>query len=143
MQLPRLLFVLGYAGLLPFVAGPLWLSVSPQTAPVWLDQAWLLYAAMLAAFMAGTFWGLALIVAENPAGLVGLVLSALLMLMAWGTTLLPLHEALIALAVVFILLVCAELWRERVLDPMSSYFKLRVTLTLGVLVCITWRYWLV
>jgi hypothetical protein len=142
MKLPRLLFALGYAGLLPFIAGPLWLTLAPQSAPVWLDQAWLLYAAMIAAFMAGTFWGLALIVAENPAGLLGLPLSALLMLLAWGSLLLPFDFALLALALVFILLVLSELWRERVLDPMSSYFRLRVVLTLGVLACMVWRYWL-
>ncbi|WP_051362370.1 DUF3429 domain-containing protein [Solimonas soli] len=142
MNLPRLLFALGYAGLLPFIAGPLWLTLSPQSAPVWLDQAWLLYAALIAAFMSGTFWGLALIVAENPAGLFGLVASALLMLLSWGAVMLPFSLALPALAGVFILLALAELWRERVLDPMSSYFRLRVVLTLGVLVCITWRHWL-
>jgi len=142
MNLPRLLFVLGYAGLVPFIAGPLWLTVSPHTAPLWLDQAWLLYAAMIAAFMAGTFWGLALIVSGNPAGLLGMGFSAVLMLLSWGTAMLPFSWALPALAGVFILLVLAELWRERVLDPMSSYFRLRVVLTLGVLGCIVWRYWL-
>lgn len=139
MNLPRLLFVLGYAGLLPFIAGPLWLSVAPQTVPDWLDRAWLLYAAMIAAFMAGSFWGLALVVAENPAGLFGILLSAVLMLLAWAASLLPFREALLALAGVFVLLGLAELWRERELDPMSSYFRLRIVLTLGVLACLAWR----
>ncbi|MFT4047823.1 MAG: DUF3429 domain-containing protein [Solimonas sp.] len=142
MNLPRLLFALGYAGLVPFAAGPLWLTLSPQTAPLWLDQAWLLYAALIAAFMAGTFWGLALIVAENPAGLFGLLASALLLLLSWGSVMLPFAAALPALAGVFVLLALLELWRERVLDPMSSYFRLRIVLTSGVLACMIWRHWL-
>jgi hypothetical protein len=140
MNLPRSLFLLGYAGLIPFIAGPLWLTLAPDSAPPWLDQAWLLYAALIAAFMAGTFWGLALVVAENPAGRLGMLLSAVLMLLAWGAALLPFFTALLALAIVFLLLALAELWRERVLDPMSSYFRLRIALTVGVLACIAWRY---
>lgn len=140
MRLPPLLFVLGYAGLLPFAAAPLWLSVSPQTAPVWLDQAWLLYAGFIAAFMAGSFWGLALIVAQNPAGQLGLLMSAVLLVMAWASVLLPFSLALMAIAAVFLLLAAAEIWRERVLDPVGSYFRLRITLTIGVLACIVWRF---
>src|SRR3546814_9206643 len=101
MRLPSLLYVLGYAGLLPFIAGPLWLSVSPTTAPLWLDQAWLLYAAPIAAFMAGSFWCLALILIENPAGQFGLLMSAAFMLLAWFSIQLPFDLSLAALTVVF------------------------------------------
>jgi hypothetical protein len=139
MKLPPLLFILGYAGLLPFVAGPLWLTLAPRTVPVWFDGVWLLYAASIAAFMAGSFWGLALVVAQNPAGQVGMLISAVLMLAAWGSMLLPFSLALMSLALVFVLLAAAEVWRERVLDPVSSYFRLRMTLTIGVLICIVWR----
>lgn len=140
MRLPPLLYVLGYAGLLPFVAGPLWLSLAPNSAPLWLDQAWLLYAALIAAFMAGSFWGLALIVVENPAGKWGLLLSAALLVLSWFSILLPFGPSLAALTLVFLLLAAAEIWRERVLDPVSSYFRLRMALTIGVLVCVAWRY---
>lgn len=139
MKLPRLLFVLGYAGLLPFFAGPVWLTFWPQTAPPALDQAWLLWGAMIAAFMAGSFWGLALVVAENPAGLFGILLSAVLVALAWLAMLLPFSSALWALAGVFLLLALAEVWRERTLDPMSSYLSLRITLTVGVFIAISWR----
>lgn len=139
MRLPRLLYVLGYAGLLPFLAGPLWLTVSPQTAPVWLDHAWLLYAAMIASFMAGSFWGLALVVIENPAGLLGSIFSAVMMVTAWIALLLPFTQTLYLLALVFLLQVIGEFWRERVLDPMSSYLYLRITLTVGVFAAMVWR----
>lgn len=139
MRLPPLIYLLGYSGLIPFVAGPLWLTLSPGTAPAMLDRLWIDYAAMIASFMAGTFWGMAIITAGGPDGLIGMVMSTVLMLLAWATMALPFKLALIALAGVFVLLVLAEIWRERVLDPLSGYFTLRISLTAGVLVCIGWR----
>ena len=94
---------------------------------------------MIAAFMAGSFWGLALVVADNPAGLFGILLSAVLVALAWLAMLLPFSSALWALAGVFLLLALAEIWRERTLDPMSSYLSLRITLTVGVFIAISWR----
>ncbi len=139
MKLPPLVYVIGYAGLIPFLCGPLWLSFSPQTAPANLDALWLGFAAVIAGFMAGTLWGMAIFTAEGPDGRLGMAMSTVLMLLAWGAMVLPFKLALIALAVVFVLLVLAEIWRERVLDPLSGYFTLRVSLTTGVLVCIAWR----
>ncbi|GAC1630758.1 MAG: hypothetical protein NVS9B10_23440 [Nevskia sp.] len=139
MKLPPLIYVLGYAGLIPFVAGPLWLMAAPGSAPVWLDRMWLNYAAMIASFMAGTLWGMAIFTAGGPNGLLGMALSTVLLLLAWAAMALPFKLALIALAAVFVLLVLAEIWRERVLDPLSGYFTLRLTLTLGVLACLGWR----
>jgi len=139
MRLPPLVFVLGYAGLIPFLLGPAWLTFSPQTAPDWLDRLWLLYAAMIASFMAGTFWGMSLLVAEGTEGMIGMGLSAVLFMLAWGTLALPFRQCLFALAGVFVLLVAAEVWRERTIDPLSGYFTLRATLTIGVLATIAWR----
>ena len=139
MLLPRLLNVLGYAGLIPFLAGPAWLTFSPETVPPWLDHAWMQYAGMIAAFMAGSFWGLALLASEGPAGLLGLVIATGLAGLAWMAMVLPFHEELYALIFVFMAQLLAEFWRERVLDPMSGYFVMRITLTLGVLGSIVWR----
>jgi hypothetical protein len=139
MRLPPLVFILGYAGLIPFIVAPLWLTVSPQTAPGWLDHVWVSYAVMIACFMSGTFWGLALIVAEGPNGMIGVVLASVLMILTWGASLLPFRQELLALAAVYLLLVLSEIWRERTLDPLSGYFTLRVTLTAGVLLMIGWR----
>ncbi len=139
MRLPPLVFLLGYAGLIPFIAAPLWFTLSPTTAPAWLDRVWVSYAVMIACFMSGTFWGLALIVSEGTNGMIGMAMSAVLMMLTWGASLLPFRQELLALAVVYLLLVLAEIWRERVLDPLSGYFALRSTLTAGVLVTISWR----
>ena len=142
-RLPLLVFALGYSGLLPFIAGPLWLTAMPASAPVWLDSLWISYAALIASFMAGTLWGLALPTSEGPNGLIGMAISTGLMLRAWVANALPFASAILALAAVFVLLVIAEIWRERVLDPLSGYFSLRVSLTFGVLVCLAWRWLLI
>ena len=139
MRLPPMVYLLGYAGLIPFLLGPAWLMLAPQSAPPWLDRLWLLYAGLIAAFMAGTFWGMALLVVEGPAGKLGMAISGLLMLLAWGALALPFRQSLFALAGVFVLLVLAEIWRERTIDPLSGYFTLRATLTVGVLATIAWR----
>ncbi|MDE0853392.1 MAG: DUF3429 domain-containing protein [Nevskia sp.] len=139
MKLPPLVYALGYAGLIPFLAGPVWLSFAPQSAPPWLDHLWLLYAAMIASFMSGTFWGMSLLVAEGPNGMIGMAMSAVLFLLSWGALALPFRLCLFALAGVFVLLVAAEVWRERTIDPLSGYFTLRASLTIGVLLTIAWR----
>lgn len=139
MRLPPLVYLLGYSGLIPFLAAPAWLTLSPETAPPWLDRMWLNFAAMVASFMAGSFWGMALIVVEGPQGKLGMAMSAGLMLLAWLSLMLPFQASLYALGGVFLLLVLAEIWRERTIDPLSGYFTLRGSLTAGVLVAIVWR----
>lgn len=108
MKLPRIVVVLGYAGLLPFLLGPLWLTVAPADAPAWLDRIWISYVAMIAAFMAGTFWGFALPACEGPQGLAGLLGSSVLMILAWAALLLPLplQGAMLGLMAVFLLQLC-------------------------------------
>lgn len=140
MDLPRAVLMLGYSGLIPFLIGPLWLTLSPGTAPQWLDVAWLSYVALIASFMAGTFWGFALPASQGPAGQLGLVIAVLLMLLAWVATLLPFALSLGLLTIVYLLLLVADFWRERVLDTIGGYFRLRTGLTLGVLVAMAWRY---
>lgn len=139
MKLPRLVSLLGYAGLIPFFAGPVWLWLWPATAPHWLDHAWFVWVGMIAAFMAGTFWGFALPASEGPAGTMGLVFSMVLMLAAWAAMSLPLTPALIGLILVFLLLLLADFWRERTLGEVEGYFTLRTVLTIGACLAIGWR----
>ena len=55
-------------------------------------------------------------------------------------TLLPFGPSLALLGLVFLLLLAADFWRERVLDTLDGYFRLRTTLTLGVLAAVVWRF---
>lgn len=138
-MLSPLAFWLGLSGLLPFLVGPLWLMLSPATAPAWLDAAWHQYLAMITSFMAGTFWGFAVPLSGGTGGLLGLLMSAGLMLLSWAAMALPFGQSLMMLGAVLLLLLLADFWRDRVLDSIEGYFRLRVILTIGVLVCIGWR----
>ena len=139
MRLPLIVTLLGYAGLIPFVLGPLWLTVSPATAPAWLDRAWVDYATLIAAFLAGTFWGFALPAIQGPSGILGMFIATGLMLLTWLTMVLPLAYELYLLALVFLLQLLADFWRERTLDTLPGYFLLRVTLTAGAIATLGWR----
>jgi hypothetical protein len=144
MKLPPLVMGLGYAGLVPFLAGPLWLTVAPASAPDWLDHVWLAYVTLIAAFMAGTFWGFALTAIQGPEGLLGVLAASGLMLLTWVSMWLSSFMGTLAvLAVVFLLLLLADFWRERTLDTIPGYFFMRTLLTAGVLVAISWRVLLV
>lgn len=139
MRLPILVTLLGYAGLLPFFAGPLWLTLAPGTAPAWLDAMWIAYVTLLAAFLAGTFWGFALPAIQGPAGVLGMFIASVLMLLTWLSMSLAGNLRIEAMMVVFALLLLADFWRERTLDTLPGYFALRSTLTVGAIAGIAWR----
>ena len=139
MRLPLIVTLLGYAGLIPFVIGPAWLTVSPQTAPDWLDGMWANYVTLVAAFLAGTFWGFALPAVQGPNGLLGMFMASVLLLLIWLATPLAFQVQLYALAGVFALLLLADFWRERTLDTLPGYFMLRTVLTAGAIAAIAWR----
>lgn len=138
MRLPLVVTLMGYVGLIPFVAGPLWLTVAPATAPAWLDPVWLNYVTLIAAFLAGTFWGFALPAIEGPAGILGLAIASGLLLLTWLAMSLPSLQLLL-LGVVFLVLLLADFWRERTLDTIPGYFRLRALLTIGAIGTIAWR----
>ena len=138
MRLPLIVVLLGYTGLVPFVLGPAWLTFSPQTAPEWLDAAWAGYVTLLAAFLAGTFWGFALPAIEGPNGMLGVFIASLLLLLTWVTMVVNSVWQLYLLALVFLFQLLADYWRERTLDTIPGYFRLRVTLTVGAIASIAW-----
>ena len=139
MRLPLIVTLLGYAGFVPFLLGPGWLYFSPATAPVWLDRAWTAYVVLLAAFLAGTFWGFALPAIQGPAGMLGAFIASVLLALTWVTMLMSYPLQLYALAAVFAMLLLADFWRERTLDTLPGYFMLRTTLTVGAIGAIAWR----
>ena len=139
MKLPPLVFALGFAGQVPCFVDPLWLWLSPLSAPGWLDGAWLAYVALVAAFMAGTFWGFSAPAAQGRDGVIGLVVASAMLVAAWLSLLLPFNAAVVALAVLYAAQFAAEIWRERALDTIPGYFKLRAVLTGGALVSILLR----
>ena len=139
MRLPLFVTLLGYAGFVPFLVGPLWLTLAPGSAPAWLDTAWLHYVTLLAAFLAGTFWGFALPAIEGPDGVLGVFIASALLLLTWVAMVIAPAYQLYVLALVFLLQLLADFWRERTLDTIPGYFKLRVLLTVGAIATIAWR----
>jgi len=139
MKLPPLVFVLGFAGLLPCFIDPLWIATAPQSAPAWLDHVWLLYVALVAAFMAGTFWGFSAPAAQGDAGKIGVLVASALVLATLIAVALPFKSAVAALAAVYLMQLAAEYWRERALDTIPGYFRLRVQLTVGAVAALSLR----
>ena len=139
MRLPILVTLLSYAGLIPFALGPAWMTFAHGNVPVWLDPTWHNYVTLLAAFLAGTFWGFALPAVQGPAGMFGMLIASVLMLLTWFAMSLEPTTRLYLMAVVFLLLLVADFWRERTLDTLPGYFALRSTLTVGAIASIGWR----
>lgn len=92
-ELPLSARRLGYAGLLPFVAGALlvWLVHDPVLQDVAFGLA--AYAALIASFLGGIHWGLAFRQEEPPSAWLawGVVPS----LVAWPALLMPPHAGLV------------------------------------------------
>ena len=139
MRLPNWIIALSLAGLIPFFAGPLVILLGDDALWPRVDEAWRSYVALLAVFLAGSFWGFALIAVNGAAGAAGILIASALMLLAWAATLLPFRESLYAFALIFLLLLLADYWRERVLGSMPGYFELRAVLTVGALISIGLR----
>lgn len=139
MRIPPYIIVLSYAGLIPAFAVPLWRTLAPGSAPAMIDVVWIAYIQLMAAFLAGTFWGFALPAVEGVAGMAGMSIAAILLLISWGAAILSPPASLYLFSAVFLLLLLAEFWRERYLGTIEGYFRLRAVLTLGTVAAIAWR----
>ncbi|MDP1901635.1 MAG: DUF3429 domain-containing protein [Rubrivivax sp.] len=107
-ELPRLARRLGYAGLIPFVAGALlvWL-VHPDAHP-YVTLALSSYAAVTVAFIGAIHWGLALRQPDPPA--VGLGWGVVPALVAWLAVMMPPGAGLVILGAM--LLACYAVDRQ-------------------------------
>ena len=142
MQKNKLATVLGYAGLIPFVAGTAALFSSDPAVSGPALYSLTVYAAVILSFMGAVHWGLAM--QHNvDTGHWQLGLSVLPALVAWASLSLQApRDSLITLAIAFVVLLMADLWAiARHLVP-SWYRTLRVPLTIVVVVALgvaAWR----
>ena len=125
--------VLGYGGLLPFAALALGLWLAPEGWLPILEPALLVYAGLIASFLGGVAWGLALKETVDPAALVR---SVLWPLAAWPLVLIGGWVGCLGLAALF----AALLWSDegaaaRVAPPW--YMMLRRPLSYGVIASLT------
>jgi hypothetical protein len=120
--------LLGYAGLIPFVAAAmaLWLLPEGSTGSALAGPALSGYAAVIVSFLGGIHWGVALRQPAPPAGLLawGVVPS----LVAWVALLLPLPWAL-ALLGAMLLLCWAVDWAVYPRYALTRWLPLRLRLS--------------
>jgi hypothetical protein len=129
---PRPAAILGYGGLLPFLAG------AALAWPGALDRglvtdAFVAYSATILAFLGGLQWG----VAMQPTGdrfAERLAVGVTPALVAWIALLLPDLPGAVLLGVAFAALLAWERWRPSVVLP-RWYPALRLRLTVIVVLC--------
>jgi hypothetical protein len=125
---PRLAALLGYAGLIPFVvlSAALWLL--PSTYQVFINQALLLYASLILAFMGAVHWGLAMLQADIDYQR-QLVISVIPALVAWLALFLPEILNYSVLIIAFALLCLFDTRMSKTGRAPSWYPRLRSPLT--------------
>lgn len=125
--------VLGYAGLLPFLAATAAIFSSDPTVSGPALYALTVYAAVILSFMGAVHWGLAM-QSDRAAARWQLAASVVPLLAACLlVVVLPPHSALIGLGVAFLVLLGADLLAVRQGLAPGWYTRLRVPLT--VLTC--------
>lgn len=93
---------LGYAGLLPFVGGAVWLAAGPAGQQALAAQALAAYAATIVSFLGGIHWGLAFAASGGPST-ARLAWGVVPSLLAWPALLLPASAGLALLAATLVL----------------------------------------
>ena len=132
-HLPPWTRVLGYGGLVPFVAGALLMLAVPDAGTRQLAaRALIAYGAVILSFLGGVHWGLVL--REAPARAAGMLVAGVLpSLVGWAALLLPFDTAAALQVGAF---GAFWLYEHRVLGPTvlpPAYLALRRWLTLVVI----------
>ena len=138
---PALATILGYAGLIPFIAASavLFTSNPGLTGPALYSLT--VYAAVILAFMGAVHWGVAM-QSNAPSSNLQLVLSVLPALIAWlSLSLQTPRNALLTLAVSFVLMLAADLYAGAKFLVPSWYRSLRIPLSLVVVACLLISAW--
>lgn len=136
----RSIQILGYAGLIPFLVLPLLVALSDSPDPARPSALFLHYSGIILGFMAGVIWPVLYqterstpmaLLAVTPAVLAFLAIAFLSDL------------ALLALAVLFICLRLAEVFTGIDQRYPFAYRRLRWHLTVVVVGCHLWLYWII
>jgi Protein of unknown function (DUF3429) len=124
---------LGFAGLIPFITGAVWVWAARATpSSAFAAFALAAYAATIVAFLGGVHWGPAL--RDGGRDRVALVWGVAMQLAAWLALLLPSRPALVALASLLVLcLVFDRRMYGRV--GLGAWLPMRLQLTAGAVAC--------
>lgn len=93
---------LGLAGLLPFVGGALLVWIVNEEAHPYVVDALAGYAALIASFLGGLHWGLAMRLPEGPARTRRFTWAVIPSLIAWVGLTMPAYAGLVVLGVLLI-----------------------------------------
>jgi hypothetical protein len=136
-KVPLLASVLGYAGLIPFVAGAVLLWTTPAVHHGYLRAVLQSYAAIILAFMGAIHWGLAMrdekLVSRTQLGLSVLPALSGWLALAW----LPVQQIYLVLIIAFIILAMADVRATRLGLTPQWYPKLRMPLTTIVVIALS------
>jgi hypothetical protein len=130
----RLAWILGLAGLIPFLASALGALAGPESWQGFAHGALLAYGAAILAFLGAVHWGIALRAPAEEQGFAAarLGLGVLPALAGWAAMLLPEGASIAMLVTGFLATAAAEQWAMlRGLLP-RNYMLLRWVLTAGV-----------
>lgn len=133
----RLLQVLGYAGLLPFI-GLTFLQLWPQLLAFNLPfAAFQSYSQLILAFMAGVLWP---VFYQHSGRFLPLSVVSIA-LIGWFSSLLLPQQQLLILAAAFAAVRLIELWQGSLLHYSPAYSRLRNHLTAVVVICHLLYWW--
>ena len=123
---------LGYAGLLPFLAGAVAVAISDDTVRGHLGWALLAYGATIVSFLGGIHWGAAMQRGvDTPQALAWGVMPQLV---GWLSLLLPLRMGLLVTG--SLLLLCYAVDRKRYAQlGLAGWLPLRRRLSVGAALC--------
>ncbi len=137
--IPVLALVLGYAGLVPFLAGAVELWLLPGFMTDFVEAALLAYAAGILSFMGAIHWGLAMRSHRDIVNL-QLGLSVVPALLGWLALMLPVTLAYPLLIVAFLALYFFDLQAVRLSMAPLWYPTLRLPLTVGAVLSLVAAY---
>lgn len=132
--IPQVARVLGYAGLLPFIASAVACGLMQGETKLLAQQALLAYGAVIVSFLGAVHWGAALAMRSTAA--FSYVWSITPALLAWIALLLPFSAGTVMLALVLVVCWIVDLQTLRSHVFSESYLQLRMHLTIGALLSI-------
>ena len=130
-SMPTAVGMLGYGGLIPFIALAILANIEPSHGILYRG-ALLLYAAVILSFVGAIHWGVAMMVADlnDQDRRAAYVWSVIPALMAWATYILSPVAAALVLVLGFLL----QYWRDAIFARKLAwpmwYLPLRIRLTL-------------
>ena len=124
--------VLGYLGLLPFIAGPI-LVYAPTTLPFDIETAFIAYSAIIASFISGSLWRVNKHEFKQQQ-----LISNIICLIAFSSLLIEHHMALLMLIACYVWLLLYQTYLHRQQAPINQdieYMTMRFRLSAIVVIC--------